>query len=265
LGKNKDNEQMQALETCIDEGLIDEVHWVIKSGKEATVYLCERSHETGSELVAAKVYRSTEVRRFANDATYRAGRMHGKEHKQEARAVKRKNRIGREMSFKSWVSDEFTTLNLLHARGADVPLPIAHRGSIILMEYIGDDGDPAPVLAHADLQPDVAEPLFRRLIWNVRLMLACDRVHGDLSPFNVLYQRGAIRLIDFPQAVDARFNPNALDLLDRDIDRICAYFSRHGVEADAHRISRDMWQRFLRADLDAGPAPPVRDPATVVL
>ena len=125
MGKNKDNEQMQALEACIDEGLIDEVHWVVKSGKEATVYLCDRAIEGATELVAAKVYRSTEVRRFANDAVYRAGRMRGKEHKQEARAVKRKGRIGREMSFQSWIADEYATLNLLHAQGADVPAPIA--------------------------------------------------------------------------------------------------------------------------------------------
>jgi RIO kinase 1 len=255
LGKNKDNEQMQALEACIEDNLIDDVHWVIKSGKEATVYLCERSLGDTATLVAAKVYRSTQVRGFANDAAYRAGRMRGKEHKQEARALKRKNRIGREMAFDGWVSAEYATLCLLHAQAADVPAPIAHHGSIILMEYIGDEDGPAPTLAQADIAPGDAPQLFRRMLWNIEVMLSLDRVHGDLSPFNVLYDGQRPRIIDFPQAVDARFNANALELLERDVDRICAYFARLGVESDAYRIARSLWQRFLRAELDPGPEP----------
>ena len=255
MGKNKDNDQMRALEACIEEGLIDEVHWILKSGKEATVYLCERAHGGAAQLVAAKVYRSTEVRRFANDAVYRDGRLRGREHKQEARALKRKNRIGREMAFRSWVNEEYATLTLLHQAGADVPAPIAQRDAITFMEYVGDEDAPAPLLAHCQLEPGEAERMLARLLWNVELMLACDRVHGDLSAFNVLYDGGRLTVIDFPQAVDARFNHAALDLLERDIDRLCSFFSRWGVAADAHRISRDLWGRFLRSDLAIGPAP----------
>jgi RIO kinase 1 len=70
---------------------------------------------------------------------------------------------------------------------------------------------------------------------NIELMLACDRVHGDLSAYNVLYAGpGEIRIIDFPQAVDARFNSNALMLLERDIGNICAY---------------SLWSRYLRSEL----------------
>jgi RIO kinase 1 len=255
LGKNKDNEQLGALEACIDDGLIDDIHWVVKSGKEATVYLCERTVDGEPSRVAAKVYRSTEIRGFANDAAYRSNRMRGSEHRREARAMNNKSRTGRELAFSSWVADEYATLVLMHGHGADVPEPIAHRGSIVLMEYIGDDDTAAPTLAQAHIAPAEAEPVFRRLLWNIELMLSLDRVHGDLSPFNVLHMDGRPRIIDFPQAVDARFNPNALDLLDRDIDRICAYFARLGVANDPYRIARSMWSRFLRSELEPGPAP----------
>ena len=255
MGKNRDNEYLQALEACIDEGLIDEVHWVVKSGKEATVYLCKRNAADGPGLVAAKVYRPTMVRRFANDAVYRDGRMRGREHKQEARAMKRKNRIGREMAFAQWIGDEFTTLELLHRAGADVPAPIAHRGQIILMEYIGDEEEAAPTLAQAEVTAAEAPALLRRLLWNIELMLACDRVHGDLSAFNVLYDGRTLRLIDFPQSVDARFNHAARELLARDIDRVCSYFARFGVEEDGARVARVMWERFLRNSMDVGIAP----------
>ena len=72
MGKNKDHEQQLALNDLIERGILDDVLGVIKSGKEATVYLCEAPlSQTG--LVAAKVYRSREVRRFANDAIYMEG------------------------------------------------------------------------------------------------------------------------------------------------------------------------------------------------
>ena len=117
------------------------------------------------------------------------------------------------------------------------------------MEYVGDEDGAAPMLANVRLERDEAQAVFERLIRNIELMLACDRVHGDLSPFNVLYHDGDVRIIDFPQAVDPRFNSSALPLLERDVDRICQYAARYGVQADAPRITRSLWGRFLRAEL----------------
>ena len=138
-----------------------------------------------------------------------------------------------------------------------MPAPIAQRDAITFMEYVGDEDAPAPLLAHCELGADEAERVYRRLLWNIELMLACDRVHGDLSAFNVLYDGTKLKVIDFPQAVDPRVNQSALTLLERDIDRICAYVGRWGVEADAYRLSRDMWGRFLRSDLVVTGAPPL--------
>ena len=52
------------------------------------------------------------------------------------------------------------------------------------------------------------------------LSLAHDRIHGDLSAYNVLYWRGAVTLIDFAQAVDPRHNDELYTLLERDIDAL---------------------------------------------
>jgi len=264
LGKNKYNEQMQALEACIDEGLIEEVHSVIKSGKEATVYLCERRGAHGDEFVAAKVYRTTDVRRFANDAVYRGGRMHGYEHTHAARAMKRKRRVGRELAFQSWVSDEYATLELLHRAGADVPAPIAQHGSVVLMEYVSDaEGQPAMVLANARLSAAQADAILRRLVWNIELMLVCDRVHGDLSAYNVLYAGGGtLRIIDFPQAVDARFNQASRELLERDLERVITHLVRQGATAPPVWLARSIWERFLRAKLDPAAPPPLAPVST---
>jgi len=74
-------------------------------------------------------------------------------------------------------------------------------------------------------------------------------VHADLSAYNVLYWQGRARIIDFPQAIDPRFNSNALSLLTRDIENICRYMSRYGVEHDARRIANQLWWRFKKAEL----------------
>jgi RIO kinase 1 len=243
VGKNKTYEQEEALDGLVDQGLIDEVVGVVKSGKEATVYAC-RSRGT---IVAAKVYRATQVRQFANDAVYRSGRTRGSSRLE--RGVRLKTRTGRDLRFSQWTASEYETLHVLHAAGADVPVPLGHAGAVIVMQYIGDDDGPAPALNAVALQPHEAQGAFERIMRNIELMLACDRVHGDLSPFNVLWDGARPVLIDFPQAVDARFNVNALPLLERDIDRICAHFARLGVAADAPRLARDLWARFLRAEL----------------
>jgi RIO kinase 1 len=245
LGQNRDDEQMEALQHFIDQGLIDEVLGVVKSGKEATVYLCEAS--VGG-LVAAKVYRSRKVRQFANAAAYGEGRMRGVA-RRDALAMTKKSRVGQAMSFARWVSEEYATLTLLHAAGVAVPAPIAKSDSVILMEYIGDEDEPAAPLANARLDSDEARRVFEVLMRSVEMMLACDRVHGDLSAYNVLYRDGEMWIIDFPQAVDARFNQNALSLLERDIDNLCRHFERLGVQADGYRISRGLWSRFLRSEL----------------
>ena len=259
LGQNKDNEQIAALQHFIDQGdliggnergsdalgLIAEVLGVVKSGKEATVYLCEASD---GGLVAAKVYRSRQVRQFANAAAYGEGRTRGAS-RRDALAMTKKSRVGQEMSFGQWVSAEYATLQLLHAAGVAVPKPIAMSSSVIVMEYIGDEDAPAAPLASARFAHPEAVRVFGVLMRNIEMMLACDRVHSDLSAYNVLYHDGDLWIIDFPQAVDARFNSNALSLLERDIENLCGHFARLGVQADATRIARGMWARFLRGEL----------------
>jgi RIO kinase 1 len=65
----------------------------------------------------------------------------------------------------------------------------------------------------------------------------------------LLYWNGALTVIDFPQAVDPRFNPNARALFDRDVENVCRYFNQFGVGADAWSLADDLWRRWKYADL----------------
>ncbi len=236
-----------ALDQFFTEGLITEVLHVVKSGKEATVYCCQAHPSTGVDLLAAKVYRSRNNRGFKNDAIYQEGRLILEGHVR--RAVQNKSRFGREAQFGMWLGYEFATLNALYKAGADVPRPLMRSGSAILMEYLGNRQGPAPSLQAVELARSEVRPVFECLMDNIELWLANNYVHADLSSYNVLYWQGKVRIIDFPQAIDPRFNPNALSLLTRDIENICRYMARYGLERDGRSIANRLWWRFKNAEL----------------
>jgi RIO kinase 1 len=130
---------------------------------------------------------------------------------------------------------------MLHAAGADVPKPYAMEKNGILMSYVGDLGSAAPTLNTVSLDPDEVHPLFNRVIHNADLLLANQRIHGDLSAYNILYWEGDITLIDFPQVVPPESNPTAWTIFLRDMTRICQYFASQGVKRDARKLAADLW------------------------
>src|SRR5260370_42489857 len=99
-------------------------------------------------------------------------------------------------------------MGLVHEGGGDVPDVIARTGSALLMEYFGDERCAAPMLFRAGLTRDEAGPILRKIIDNVPLWLRNHLVHGDLSPYNLLYWGGRIVPIEFSAAVGERGHPN---------------------------------------------------------
>ncbi len=227
--------------------LVRDVIGVVGDGKEATAYCCAAAQETGAPLALAKVYRAQQFRHFANNAVYREG-MEVRD-RRAARAMAKKSKMGRLMSHRTWIGREWDALCRFHDVGADVPTPYARTADAILMEYYGDERAPAPLLVHAKLGPREAKRALRRVLDNVEAFLLCDRVHGDLSAYNVLWWQGRLIVIDFPQAVDAQNNPNARSLLERDIQNVCRHFKRYGLEHDAMGHARSLWSRYRRAEL----------------
>ncbi len=223
----------------------------VKGGKEANVYCCTAHPATGLELIAAKLYRPRTLRTLKNDAIYKAGRqLRGEDGKEirgrrEKLALQQKSNFGKHLDMVWWIGNEFRVQNTLHEAGAAVPRPIGHNGNTILMAYLGDEWLPAPALSDISLEHDEAAELFAVVMDNVRLMLDNHYVHGDLSAFNILYWEGKISIIDFPQVVDARINPNARMLLGRDVRRVCDYFARFGVHSDPERITRELWMPYM--------------------
>jgi RIO kinase 1 len=246
---------LSSLAHFYEEDLITDVLAAVKSGKEATVYCCAAHPATGLEYLAAKVYRPRMFRSLRNDAVYRENRPLRDEYGRRVpegrrrRAAARGGEHGRAAQITSWIGYEFETQQLLYEAGADVPRPLSQIGNALLMEYVGVEGEPAPLLREAKISREEARPLFERLLRNVELFLACDRIHGDLSAYNILYCDGRATIIDFAQAVDARSHGDVYSLLARDVERVCRYFARYGVEADAGALAADLWTRYLFGDL----------------
>jgi RIO kinase 1 len=238
------------LELFIDELWITDVLYELKSGKEATAFCCAGGPTSGVDLVAAKLYRPLETRGFRNDAAYQAGRTNGMKRRERV-AFEGKSRVGLQMRFSSWVEHEYRTLELLHAAGTAVPRPLTKSNDVILMAFIGDEDGPAPALKDVRLAPHEARRHFDALLADIETWLACDRVHGDLSPYNILYWDEQLVTIDFPQAADPSSNPNAYALLERDIANVCRYFAGYGIRADPERIASDLWMRWRFGELRA--------------
>src|SRR5260370_27769326 len=92
----KRDPMQEALDYFFAGGMISEVLYTVKSGKEATVYCCQAQPSMDADLLAAKVYRPRTNRSFKNDAIYQEGRVIKNE--QVPRALENKTRFGRERS-----------------------------------------------------------------------------------------------------------------------------------------------------------------------
>ena len=238
-----------ALECFFDEGWITEVLYEVKSGKEATVFCCRGGPRSPVPLVAAKVYRPIETRRFKNDAMYVGGRLHLARNGRVKRAVESTSAFGRKVQYGTWLYQEWEVLNVLHESGVAVPGPLRCGDRAILMEFLGNDSHAAPLLHEIEPDRATATRLVDSVLRDVEIMLDHDCVHGDLSAYNIVFHDGGAVIIDFPQAVDPRLNENGCVLLTRDVENVCRWAARHGVQRPAARIVSHLWQRFVVGEL----------------
>lgn len=237
----------EIIDSFISDGWIHEVLFPVKSGKEATVYCCKGNPARHQGYLALKVYKPAGHRTFRNDALYHEGRVIPDA--RVARAVRNNSAKGRAFKAGNWVNHEYAMLSALHRAGADVPRPVAVAGKAMLVEFVGDGERAAPQLYAVRLTPAEAEALLEQALRNIEIFLACHVVHGDLSAYNMLLDGGRLRIIDLPQAVDARKNRNARTLLARDVANICRYFASQGADAEPGTFAEELWDLYMRAAL----------------
>jgi len=236
------------LDVFVDRGLITAIHAQLTSGKEGTVYCCRAHPSLNKKFLAAKVYREHAEGSYKWDPTYFQGRERLLK-PTILRAIHARTDFGKEVAANLWVSAEYETLQTMATYGIHAPRPIARGENAILMDYIGNGAGPAPHLDSLAAEAGSAEVIFEQILSDIERLLSCHLVHADLSPYNILLWKGRPWIIDVPQAVDARFNQSAFDLLFRDLERLCDFFTKHNVTRSPMMIATDLWQRYQQADL----------------
>ncbi len=228
----------------IEDGLIDEVVYQLKSGKEASVFVVR----CGGEIRCAKVYKEANKRGFKSHTQYQEGRK--VRNSRRARAMAKGSRFGRGEQEADWQNAEVDALYRLAAAGVRVPKPHLFIDGVLLMELVTDgDGSAAPRLDDIALTETEAREYHRNLIDQVVRMLCAGLIHGDLSEYNVLVDADGPVIIDLPQAVDAAGNNNAFRMLVRDVDKLTAHFAQYAPELAATDYAHEIWALYESGDL----------------
>ncbi len=224
------------------DGAVDTELGVLKTGKEADVFLLERAVPDDPNqhcVLAAKRYRTEQHRSFHRASSYTEGRRTRRS--RDARAIANKTSYGREAAAGQWAYAEFDALSRLWSAGVPVPYPVQVDGTELLMELItSDDGCPAPRLVRARAEPVVLYGWWEQLVDAMHALARAGITHGDLSAYNLLVADQRLVMIDLPQVVDLVGNPQGLDFLARDCRNVCRWFGSHGVAVDEHELFGDL-------------------------
>jgi len=226
LFKDKNREDFQVIEEVFDRlttqavykllkrGVIGALHGVMKAGKEARVYYA--TAPDGAEL-AVKIY-------YTHTAEFRKGMF---QYIQGDPRFVRVRRSPRSLIY-TWTQKEFNNLQLCEEAGVNSPRPIEFNRNVLVMTFIGEDGEPAPLLR--ELDPEDPQAFYEVVLDEMRLLWQrAGLAHGDLSEYNIMNYKEAPVIFDVSQAM-LTVHPMASSLIERDIDNVNGYFRRLGAD-----------------------------------
>lgn len=184
---------------------------VISSGKEARVYW---GVDSKGKDVAVKIYlvASSDYKRRLQ---YIVGDPRFDKIRRDSRGIA-----------ELWARKEFINLKQCAGAGVSVPTPIAFKGNVVVMEFIGVEGIPAPRLLDSEIQ----KRDYTRIVRAMELIYKkAELVHSDLSEYNVLKYHDELEIIDFGSAVSNR-HPLAEEFLTRDVSNVNRFFEKKGFK-----------------------------------
>ena len=207
-----DHQTLLAVSRLVTQGQFDAIDYPVSTGKEGGVFRAS----------GASGYRAVKIYRVSN-SVFRHLPPYAIE---ELRRSTSTGNFGRMIY--AWTRREHTILRRLQAAAVRCPVPYGYFRNVLVMDFIGTDGFAAPRLRDAVIED--AERLYRDLVEEIgRMIRDAHLVHGDLSPYNVLYQDGRPVLIDVAQAIESD-HPQALGLLERDISHFSRFLQKLGAD-----------------------------------
>jgi RIO kinase 1 len=218
FGEVFDKSTLLLLGRLISNKIIEQMDFPLATGKEANVF---RALTPEHERVVVKIYRTSTLT-FKHIYTYLEGDPRFKYGLKNRREI-----------IDEWAKKEYKNLERLHQAKVRVPRPLKRIHNILIMEYIGDEHQAAPMLKDVELRDP--KKIYNELLVFIRRMYKAEIVHADLSPYNVLMYQEKPYVIDVGQAVLLE-HPNAFDFLRRDIHNIVQYFKKYGITKDEQQI-----------------------------
>ena len=221
-----DTKTLLTLYQMFNKGILDVVNGVVSTGKEANVYW---GIQPNGKNVAIKIYRIATFN-FKRITLYLEGDPRFK-------------RIPRSRTglLTAWASKEFKNLQRAREAKVRVPRPLHVQRNILVMEFIGEKGLPAPTMQqYAPQKPKRVRKEILKFI--SRLYHKAQLVHSDLSEYNIMLLKKKPIIIDISQAV-VRDHPHSETFFERDVHNVLNYFEQFDIphlelEATLDRIRR---------------------------
>lgn len=207
-----DHETKKALLKLGDRKVLDRLYGTIESGKESVVFLADTPE---NERVIVKIYMS-QAGSFRDMKQYLRGDRRFHSVKNDRRSV-----------IQEWCKKEYKNLEKA-SNTVKCPEPLGFQQNILIMDFIGENFSPYPKLKDVEIE-NLQEAYDMTLDNLKRLWREEEIVHGDLSEYNILVAENELVWIDFSQGVH-KSHPEALNLLERDIENISSFFSSQGAE-----------------------------------
>lgn len=224
-----DTRTLLVLYNLFNKQVIDEIYGVISTGKEANVYW---AIQPDGKEAAIKIYRIATFN-FKRITTYLEGDP------RFARIPKSRDGL-----ITAWASKEFKNLQRADSVGVRVPKPIQVVRNVLVMEFIGKDGLPAPTMQQS--APEKPKKTRDQILKAVsKLYHRANLVHADLSEYNVMMWKGPV-LIDISQAV-VLDHPHSEEFFERDLRNILTYFQQFEIP---HLELQDTIDAIRRGDYE---------------
>ena len=195
------------------DGIIQYIETSLAAGKESKVYLAVAPD---SSLRIVKIYLIVSAE-FKKRMQYIAGDPRFSDIKRGSRSL-----------IMTWARKEFKNMHTAHAAGVRVPLPIAVKKNVLVMEFVADsEGNPMPALINTEeITLNDYQQVFEQM---TMLYQKAKLVHADLSEYNIFKTNLGIMLFDFGSAIDIQ-QPNSKQFLFRDVSNINRFFEKRGIE-----------------------------------
>ncbi len=218
---------IENLRKLTNRGILDNLAFLISTGKEADVYVAWAGDALDKPFVAVKIFR-VENTGFVKRLDYING---------DPRFGKIKNDMYNITN--TWCKKEFANLNMALEAGVKVPKAYSFAGNVLAMEFVGDEnGSPAKIMKNVKLEdPKKVE---EKIVSYMKKLAKIGMVHADLSEYNVLINDGEPWLIDMGQAV-VKGHPQFNAFVERDAVNITYYFNKqYGINKDYEKLTESL-------------------------